>query len=218
MSKDDSVNEDDEVKIDDKPPWEYLEEEQDSPIGRVKKDTIISASELADKIKQDSLNNLNSILIIDVRHTDADYVGGHIPNSINIPRDKFISQIPYIINNYYKKKSIVFHCMYSQVRGPICLDYYEEAIDYIINYNNNNKKDSNDNNKNELQTILKQVKINDEMIKHLKEQKILLLYQGFHAWLNLYYNNKEMISEFDASCWEKEEVHGEIKWYHVDDW
>eukprot|EP01101_Sappina_pedata_P004386 TRINITY_DN1840_c0_g1_i1.p1 TRINITY_DN1840_c0_g1~~TRINITY_DN1840_c0_g1_i1.p1 ORF type:complete len:189 (-),score=81.80 TRINITY_DN1840_c0_g1_i1:111-677(-) len=73
------------------------------------------------KIAIDTIaTQLNSpdLVLIDVR--DADYEGGHIPGSINVPFESFDSKVDELVEKYGKAKSVVFYCMYGQLRSPSC--------------------------------------------------------------------------------------------------
>ena len=89
---------------------------------------------------------LSKICVIDVRTTKQDYKGGHIPMSINYEYITFIKNIPKLIemsffNAYdnsdsYRKNNenkviLIFHCMYSQARGPQCCQWYANTLKYI---------------------------------------------------------------------------------------
>lgn len=69
------------------------------------------------------------ILVLDVR--DEDFIGGNIPNALNIPASEYDSTI---VSDHIKDFSTVMvHCMYSQVRGPkigryIKRDYPEKDV------------------------------------------------------------------------------------------
>ncbi|GAA5966423.1 hypothetical protein JCM3765_007565 [Sporobolomyces pararoseus] len=64
----------------------------------------------------------SSFLVIDVR--SSDFVGGNIPNALNLTTDKFSnpSKIEKVIERYISPreglKLIIVHCMRSQTRGP----------------------------------------------------------------------------------------------------
>jgi rhodanese-related sulfurtransferase len=69
--------------------------------------SIINLS-LQEFLNDDSYRNIK---IIDVR-TD-DFIGGNIPNAINIKCTNY-----YLIKQYVEKyDSVIIHCMYSQIRG-----------------------------------------------------------------------------------------------------
>lgn len=57
-----------------------------------------------------------SIAIIDVR--DADYIGGHIRTATNVPSSTLDYRASELARQLAEKKTVVFHCMLSQQRGP----------------------------------------------------------------------------------------------------
>ena len=76
-----------------------------------------------------ALASEQKVLVVDVR--DEDFIGGNIPNAINIPASDYDSEaVSGHINDF---STVVVHCMYSQVRGPkvarhLKRDYPEKDI------------------------------------------------------------------------------------------
>ena len=84
------------------------------------------------KVKKMIDSNKNDFVIIDVRTKQFDFGGGNIKNSINIASNIFESKIHKTIMKYINYKSVIFHCMYSQMRGPtICNIYYNCLQNYV---------------------------------------------------------------------------------------
>jgi rhodanese-related sulfurtransferase len=54
--------------------------------------------------------------IVDVR--DSDYIGGHITGSTHVASGSLDYKMPELVRLLEGKKTVVFHCMLSQVRGP----------------------------------------------------------------------------------------------------
>jgi rhodanese-related sulfurtransferase len=54
--------------------------------------------------------------IVDVR--DDDYIGGHIPGSLNIPSRQFGGRVPSLVHELKDCDAVVFTCALSQQRGP----------------------------------------------------------------------------------------------------
>ena len=54
--------------------------------------------------------------IVDVR--DDDYVGGHIPGTLNIPSRQLPSRVDSLVEELKDNEAIVFTCALSQQRGP----------------------------------------------------------------------------------------------------
>jgi len=57
-----------------------------------------------------------SFKIVDVR--DDDYIGGHIPGTLNIPSRQFGSRVDDLVDELKDNEAIVFTCALSQQRGP----------------------------------------------------------------------------------------------------
>ncbi len=131
-----------------------------------------------------------NVVIIDLRDPNTDYQGGNIRNSISIPYGEFIKSISIYVDKYCDVDTIVFHCMYSKVRGPKACHQYLQCID------ENEKNDSNGN---------------------LKNQNVYLLIGGFRKWMDLNYaTNDELIENLELKCW-KHDKHSQ-RWTHKHDW
>lgn len=69
---------------------------------------------------ESSSSSLSSIpktfKIVDVR--DDDYVGGHIPGTLNIPSRQLPSRIDSLVDELKDNEAVVFTCALSQQRGP----------------------------------------------------------------------------------------------------
>jgi hypothetical protein len=82
----------------------------------------IQASSLREWVLSKSLPNSSSpsipkaFQIVDVR--DDDYVGGHIPGTLNIPSRQFLSRVNTLVDELKDKEAVVFTCALSQQRGP----------------------------------------------------------------------------------------------------
>merc|ERR1719494_793953 len=82
---------------------------------------------LLEKITIDSLVEMmqrhEKVQIIDVRQ--ADYEGGHLWGTMNIPYDKFTEEkAEELVEVLQDKKDIVFLCMYSKQPAPSCAIRY----------------------------------------------------------------------------------------------
>lgn len=75
----------------------------------------MSALELAQLLRSDATRD--GVVVVDVR--DLDRAGGHIRGSVNIHADDFVRNASKH-SAEWKGKKVVFHCMYSQQRGPRC--------------------------------------------------------------------------------------------------
>ena len=139
----------------------------------------------------------NPVAILDVRNPNVDFVGGHIPNCINIEYDKFEALIKKeIMLHLCDKTQIVIHCMESLHRGPRCCNKYNQV-----------KKD-----------IMKSKDCDDALKNKLSKQTVYLMDGGFQAYLNFWIvnqgqaNMQPFVADFDASCWDKN--NGEKIWKH----
>lgn len=74
----------------------------------------ITGLELAQLIRAGA----SDVKVVDVR--DIDRAGGHIKGSINIHAADFLEDTERYASEWSAGTRIVFHCMYSQVRGPEC--------------------------------------------------------------------------------------------------
>ena len=144
--------------------------------------------DLARILNKQSQDDNNNHIIIDVRDPNTDYPGGNITKSANIPYAVFIKSIEKYAKQYEDKTTIIFHCMYSKVRGPKALNQYLQYID-------ENKKDN-----------LK-----------LKQQKVYLLIGGFRKWMDLYCeSNNNLIDNLDLDYWKQDKY--SKRWTHKNDW
>ncbi len=81
--------------------------------------SYISARDLAARIHDATLQT--QTLVIDVRDLDRDF--GYIPNSRNVPEctfDEHVEKLAAEVAALAAEHHVVFHCMFSQVRGPKC--------------------------------------------------------------------------------------------------
>eukprot|EP01084_Bolivina_argentea_P280047 478847_1 len=159
----------------------------------------MSCNELAIKIKKKD----KTILVIDVRDPNIDYNGGHIPNSINIPYDKFDDSMSYIIQHILSinnLSSIIIHCMESKHRGPRCCNKFTDWQKQISQYNklNTNKTSKH---------IIELIQQYDNLPSIISKIKVYLLTGGFQAYINKYHNKLALIQNFDKKYW-KHNQHG----------
>ncbi|CAG9939685.1 unnamed protein product [Clonostachys rosea f. rosea IK726] len=76
----------------------------------------MSAKTLSEKILAEQDAKDPTFAIIDVR--DDDYIGGHIKGATNVPNHQLDAMMPTLVRRLREKKTVVFHCMLSQIRGP----------------------------------------------------------------------------------------------------
>lgn len=60
--------------------------------------------------------SIEHIAIIDVR--EADYVTGRVKGSLHYPFHKLTEHLPELVAMAATKRTIIFHCHFSQTRGP----------------------------------------------------------------------------------------------------
>lgn len=65
-------------------------------------------------------------LVVDVRESDR--AGGHIKGSCHIPAPQIQADASRFVHLADGKKRVIFHCMYSQVRGPSCATLFQKAL------------------------------------------------------------------------------------------
>eukprot|EP01083_Nonionella_stella_P246115 854855_1 len=161
-------------------------------------------------------------IVIDVRDTNMDYSGGHIKGGINIEHIDFIKKIKGIVETYHTIPNIVFYCMYSKCRSPMCCDWYCMAVTALLNkYDNGNKP---------LPSLMKicshesadfkdlyQVEMNEDMYRNLCQQNVYVLDVGFAHFLNKYNNDADLVVDFDTNMWMKQ-PYSEDKLIHRNDW
>ena len=80
-------------------------------------------------LRQMILNQKTNFQIIDVR--DDDFSIGKIFGSKNFPSIDFDEKLEdltkFLLKN--EKKQLIFHCYYSQARGPRCAQTFQEFVD-----------------------------------------------------------------------------------------
>ena len=175
--------------------------------------TFLDPSELKQLLLNDS--SKSKLMIIDVRGGwDGDFKGGNINGAANIPYQDLLHNKAWnsIIEHDIVEKdceNIVFHCMYSQVRGPASYDRFivikNEILEkYYANTNSdkqnengqcsfcsccclsNESKQSESNDEYKIIELKNQqlsFKINDKIANALKKVKVSILKDGFYGWI-----------------------------------
>eukprot|EP00747_Dinoflagellata_sp_TGD_P202747 gnl/TRDRNA2_/TRDRNA2_76297_c1_seq1.p1 gnl/TRDRNA2_/TRDRNA2_76297_c1~~gnl/TRDRNA2_/TRDRNA2_76297_c1_seq1.p1 ORF type:complete len:253 (-),score=52.97 gnl/TRDRNA2_/TRDRNA2_76297_c1_seq1:103-861(-) len=133
---------------------------------------LVEPTKLASMINDPAVRD--KILAVDVR--GRDWVGGHIPSSINLRTSEVTSNPSKLISQCYQKgiNHLVFTCMYSVLRARKCAVAIEQ----------------------EQQDLEKKGQAPYKI-------RISLLAGGMHAWVNNFCNetSKEYINAFDAEMW-----------------
>jgi rhodanese-related sulfurtransferase len=92
--------------------------------------TYIDAPALADAVRA---GPSSGIIVVDVR--DEDFYGGNIVGAVNAPSEDWME--PAFVQQLIEKlevdssKTVVFHCMKSQVRGPTCARAFAEKVAFL---------------------------------------------------------------------------------------
>eukprot|EP00894_Picocystis_sp_ML_P004920 jgi/Pico_ML_1/55437/g1120.t1 len=69
-----------------------------------------------------------STVIVDVR--DTDFQGGNIRGALNVPSEHFYNdaQVDKLVARFAQSRYVVFHCMFSQQRGPFCASKFASRL------------------------------------------------------------------------------------------
>ena len=70
--------------------------------------------------------SIQEVLIVDVR--EDDYTVGKLPGSIHVPFHQILPQMSRISSALTAKTKIVFHCYFSQTRGPSAAQYFVQEL------------------------------------------------------------------------------------------
>jgi len=60
--------------------------------------------------------------------------GGHIPGSINVPSSTFSHAVSDLVLKLRDKDEVIFHCLHSQQRGPMCASIFQKEVEYELKY------------------------------------------------------------------------------------
>lgn len=167
-----------------------------------KESEYISVDELAIKIRKKD----ESILVIDVRDPNIDHNGGHIPNSINIPYDKFDDSIKDIIEKIILSEvnisKVIIHCMESKHRGPRCCNKFTNFKKKLMDYKINEQMEEKNEVDNDIQELLNKY---DNLKDILSRIKVYLLSGGFQEYMNKFHSNNGLIQDYDEKYWKLNE-------------
>jgi len=113
----------------------------------------------------------SSLAIVDVR--DADHVGGHIKSSIHSPSTTLDYKVPELVRTLKDKRTVIFHCMLSQQRGPAAALRYARERSRLLG---------------EHGKVLQAIPETEEDDRNVQEdgQAVLVLSGGFDAWQQRY--------------------------------
>ncbi|ETO14486.1 hypothetical protein RFI_22883 [Reticulomyxa filosa] len=201
----------------------------------------------AHNIKSDRLRDLlldkdksKDVVIVDCRVKNKDFEGGNIKNAVHVDFNEFDVKVVDIIKAYHHKPFIVFHCMYSQVRGPLCCQKYSLLCRILCTHAQDKDKSKsiteklktsvnevhtwkqNENNNKMIENFVKEMTpliTNETLINNLWEQNVYVLERGFQNWVTLHHAEENLVENFDHKYWDKvhDEALGPLFW-HKDDW
>lgn len=118
------------------------------------------------RINANALRNLlrspsaDSVAVVDVR--DSDHVGGHIASSMHVPSSTLDYKVPELVRTLKDKKTVVFHCMLSQQRGPSAALRYARERERLLGAEGG--------------------VVQDEGASGRLGQRVVVLTGGFNAW------------------------------------
>ena len=89
-------------------------------------DGYMSAAELVEHLKKRTAGDpdLRSLCIVDVREHDFTRFGFKIMAARNEPAKRLLKDVGALVRALRDKELVVFHCMFSQYRGPKCAQEY----------------------------------------------------------------------------------------------
>jgi hypothetical protein len=169
--------------------------------------------------------NVKSFLIIDVR--DVDFAGGHIiMNCVNIFHTNLEKQWSTVISDYSHIPLLIFHCMYSEIRGPAAYQRYQYLTQTLLkmyktekqpkqeqeqeqkqsNSNNNSSSEKQKQNKANIEIYFQGIGfvLNDEIVTNLSKQQIKVLKGGFYEWVEQCqkHNQLQLIQDYNPKMWQ----------------
>ncbi|KAJ4212541.1 Cdc25 phosphatase Ibp1 [Fusarium solani] len=135
----------------------------------------LSAKSLSEKILEEVNAADPTFTIIDVR--DDDYIGGHIKGASNIPAHTLDAMMATLVRRLKDKKTVVFHCALSQIRGP------SAALKYLR----------------ERDGLLRSM---GEDPKGADGQEVFVLDRGFSGWQELYGEDERLTEGYVKDLWD----------------
>ncbi|KAF4974788.1 hypothetical protein FZEAL_8342 [Fusarium zealandicum] len=135
----------------------------------------LSAKSLSEKMLEEVNAADPTFAIIDVR--DNDYIGGHIKGGTNIPAHTLDTMMPTLVRRLKDKKTVVFHCMLSQQRGPGAALKYLRERDGL------------------LRTM-------GEEPRGEEAQQVFVLDRGFTAWQEVYGEDERLTEGYVKDLWD----------------
>ncbi|KAH7143806.1 Rhodanese-like domain-containing protein [Dactylonectria macrodidyma] len=134
----------------------------------------LSAKSLSEKILAEREAKDQTFAIIDVR--DDDYLGGHIKGSTNVPAHTLDAMLPTLVRTLKDKKTVVFHCALSQIRGPSAALKYLRERDGLLRAMGEEPRGEG--------------------------QEVLVLDRGFSGWQEVYGPDERLTEAYRKELWE----------------
>jgi len=128
----------------------------------------ITCEQLAEIIKSDRRPH-KDYLVVDVR--DHDFRGGNVKHALNKPSGQFLNTVNELVKDAKDVPLVVFHCWFSQIRGPKAARIYEETRLKVIGENN------------------------------LNGQEIFILRDGIAAFQDKYKDDPDLVENWDKNVW-----------------
>jgi len=129
-----------------------------------------SPKELHDLVKSEKVAGKDYV-VVDVR--DEDFIGGNVKGCLRAPSQTYEANVTDLVSQLRDIPTVVFHCAYSQVRGPKSARIYAERRDASA------PEDSPE-----------------------IEQQVLVLQGGFAALQAAYKDDNVLIENWNKSYWE----------------
>ncbi|KAI5459750.1 Rhodanese-like domain-containing protein [Mariannaea sp. PMI_226] len=135
----------------------------------------ISAKSLSERMLEEKDAKDPTFAVIDVR--DSDYIGGHIKGGTNIPTHTLDAMMPTLVRKLKDKKTVVFHCLLSQQRGPGAALQYLRERDGLL-------------------------KAMGEDPKGEHGQEVVVLDKGFLGWQEVYGSDERLTEGYVKDLWD----------------
>lgn len=110
----------------------------------------------------------------------VDYIGGHIKGSMNIPIGQLEAMMPTLVRKLKDKKTVVFHCLLSQQRGPSAALKYLRERDGLLR-------------------ILGERNLNES--EGEQGQEVYILERGFSGWQEVYGTDERLTEGYSKELW-----------------
>lgn len=133
-------------------------------------------------------------------HHPADYIGGHIKGSQNVPSRTLDAMLPTLVRQLQDKETVVFHCALSQQRGPgAALRYIRERERLLAS-----PKPGGESNKAPVEGKEDHIAAGTENAQApaVAEQKIYVLDRGFVGWQEVYGIDERLTEGYRKELWQ----------------